>query len=79
MLLKEPEWKQLRDAARSNGVTVADWVRQNLRAALRREPLGNVEKKLAAVRAAAQHSYPTSDIAQMLSEIESGYMGEPSR
>lgn len=78
MLLEEPEWNRLRDAARSNHMTVAEWVRQCLRDAQRHEPLGDVEKKIAAVRAAAQHNYPTSDIAQMLSEIESGYI-EPCR
>jgi hypothetical protein len=32
-----------------------------------------VEKKLAAIRAAARHESPTSDIDTMLAEIERGY------
>ena len=43
-----------------------------------KEPLDGREKKLAAVRAAAQHAYPTADIDQMLDEISSGYqVAEP--
>jgi hypothetical protein len=30
--------------------------------------------KIEAVRAAAKHSYPTADIDEMLTEIESGYL-----
>jgi hypothetical protein len=41
--------------------------------ARRREPVGNVGKKLDCVRAAARHSYPTADIDDMLAEIERGY------
>lgn len=46
-----------------------EWVRQALRAA----PEGDPKKKLAAVRAAARHEFPTADIGQMLAEIERGY------
>ena len=48
-------------------------VRQALAAARRREPVGNVGKKLDSVRAAARHSFPTADINDMLAEIERGY------
>ncbi len=57
-------------------MTVAEWVRQALRAAYRKEPTGNPDKKLAVVRAAALNSYPTADIDQMLAEISSGYGSE---
>jgi hypothetical protein len=39
----------------------------------RRRPLDEVEKKLEAIRAAARHESPTSDIDTMLAEIERGY------
>jgi hypothetical protein len=39
----------------------------------RREPVGNVGKKLDSVRAAVRHSFPTADINDMLAEIERGY------
>jgi hypothetical protein len=55
-------------------MSVAEWVRQALTLARRAEPQGGVEKKLAAVRAAARHESPTSDIDTMLAEIERGYL-----
>lgn len=60
--------------ARSRHMSIADWVRQALDLARRREPVGDVGKKLAAIRAAAQHQGPPSqDIGVMLAEIERGY------
>jgi hypothetical protein len=56
-------------------MTVAAWVRETLRAARRREPLGDVSDKVAAVRAATQHDFPTGDIDEMLGDIERGYLG----
>ena len=79
VLLDEPELKEIRRFARAQRMTVAEWVRQALRAARRREPLGDSGKKLEVVRAAAGHSYPTADIDQMLAEIERGYGGEGPR
>jgi len=54
-------------------------VRQALAHARRREPLGDVEKKLAAVRAAAALNLgPEADIETMLAEIERGYLSDRS-
>ena len=75
VLLEEPELKEIRRTARANRMTVAEWVRQALRAARRRESSGNVERKLAAIRAAARHSFPTGDVEQLNEEIERGYRG----
>jgi hypothetical protein len=41
--------------------------------ARRREPSGDMGKKLEAVRAATRHNFPSGDIESMLAEIESGY------
>ena len=49
---------------------------QRLRAARRRQSSGDVSPKLAAIRAAAQHDYPTADIDEMNEEIERGYLGD---
>lgn len=57
-------------------MTVAEWVRQALRAARRREPTIDAAKKLEVIRAAARHTFPTADIDQMLAEIERGYLSE---
>jgi hypothetical protein len=79
VLLDEPELREIQKIARAERTTVAEWVRRALRSARRREPLGDPGKKLAAVRAAARHAYPTGDLDQMLAEIERGYLGENPR
>ena len=60
-------------------MSIAEWVRQTLSQARRSEPLGDAEKKLAAIRAAAAHdSGPAVGIGTMLAEIEKGYhSGQP--
>jgi len=59
--------------ARSRHMSIAEWVRQALELARRREPIGDSGKKLAVIRAAAQHDFPVSDIESMLADIEKGY------
>jgi hypothetical protein len=73
VILQDPEYREIQRAADAQRLSIAAWVRQALAAARRREPVGNVGKKLDSVRAAARHSYPTSDINDMLAEIERGY------
>lgn len=72
VLLDESEWREIQRAARARRVTIADWVRQALRAARRLEPRGDLDRKLVAVRRAARHFFPSADIDQMLDEIEQG-------
>jgi predicted 2-oxoglutarate/Fe(II)-dependent dioxygenase YbiX len=79
VLLDDADLREIQRMARAQRMTVAEWVRQALRAARRREPLGDVDKKIAVVRAAARQAFPTGDIEQILSEIEWGYVGEPRR
>ena len=73
VLIEETEYRKIFRVAKRQGMTLAEWVRQALRAAYRQEPLGDRDKKLAAVRTAASHEFPTADIDQMLVEIGSGY------
>ena len=44
VLLDEAEWRELRRVARARRMTVAAWVRETLRSARRREPLGDTER-----------------------------------
>jgi len=74
VLLEESEYRELRQVARRNRMTVSQWVRSALRAMRRREPMAGPEGKLAAVRAAVRHQFPTADIDRMLGEIERGYL-----
>jgi hypothetical protein len=73
VLLEEVELAEIRKAARRQRMTTAEWVRQALRAARRAAPGSDAKKKLAVVRAAVAHSFPTADIDQMLAEIERGH------
>jgi len=78
VILQDPEYREIQRAARSRRMSIAEWVRQALVHARRQEPRGDVEKKLAAVRAAARHESPTPEIDAMLREIEQGYTSNPS-
>lgn len=75
VLLEAEELRDLQRIARLRRMTLAEWVRQALREARSREPATDSRKKLDVIRAAAQHAFPTGDVAQVLSEIESGYIG----
>jgi len=75
ILLDEDELADIQRIARSRQMTVAEWVRQVLRAARQSETSGDAARKIEVIRAAARHSGPTADIGQMLSEIERGYLG----
>ena len=73
VILKDPEYREVKRAARSRQMSISEWVRQALEQAHRREPVGSAGKKLEAIRAAARGNYPTADIDRMLAEIEVGY------
>jgi len=73
VILQDPEYREIQRAARSRRISIAAWVRQALAAARRREPVEDVDKKIAAIRAAAKYEFPAGDIEQMLEEIERGY------
>jgi len=72
VLLDEADLARLRRVARKEGLTVSAWARRVLMESAKRAPQGDVSRKLAAVRAAAKHSFPAPDIDTMLAEIERG-------
>ena len=74
VIMQDPDYREIQRMARSRQMSVAEWVRQALDLARRREPLGNIGKKLEVIRAAARYDYPVSDIDGMLAEIERGYV-----
>jgi hypothetical protein len=78
VLLEEDEFDEIRRVARRHRMTVAEWVRQALRAARADEPDVDPQRKLAVVREATKGSYPTADIEVMLAQMEKGYRGEES-
>ena len=76
VILDDREMREIQRIARRHHMSVAEWVRQALRAARREEPHADARKKLESVRASLQHSFPTSSIEGMLAEIERGYLAD---
>jgi hypothetical protein len=73
VILQDPDYREIQRMARSRHMSIAEWVRQALDLARRREPASNTGKKLDVIRAAVGYAYPTGDIDTILREIESGY------
>ncbi|GMU67341.1 MAG: hypothetical protein AMXMBFR36_36150 [Acidobacteriota bacterium] len=73
VLLEEEELREVKRAARLARVSVADWVRDALRAKRQAAPASAPDRKLAVVRAATRHAFPVGEVGAMLAEIESGY------
>jgi hypothetical protein len=79
VIVQDPEYRDIQRAARLRRMSIAEWVRQALVQARRREPSREVASKLEVIRAAARMDFPTADIDHMLEEIERGYRsGMPS-
>jgi hypothetical protein len=75
VLLDDEELREIQMLAQMKQMTVADWVRQVLRAARRGESSTDPHRKLQAIQTAARHTFPSGDIDSMLDEIEAGYRG----
>ena len=69
VLLPDPEMEEIRRLARRERLSVGEWVRRILREGRSRQPVHEPQLKLKAVRRAAEYSFPTADIEQMLGEI----------
>jgi hypothetical protein len=76
VLFDDSELREIQHAARRQKLTVAEWVRQTLRAARRQEPTGDRARKLQAIREASRHRFPAGSIEEMLEEIERGYLDD---
>jgi hypothetical protein len=64
---------KIRRLARRERLSVGEWARRTLREARSRPSVQDPELKLKAIRRAAQYSFPTVEMDQMLAEIERGY------
>jgi hypothetical protein len=76
VILQDPDYREIQHMARARQMSIAEWVRQALAQARRREPMGGAGKKLEVIRAAARYVYPAGDIEGMLAEIEKGYVAD---
>ncbi len=72
VLFEDDEYRDIQITARKERVTVAEWVRQALRAARNKQSLDR-ETKLQAIVAATNYEFPTADIDQMLDEVSPGH------
>jgi predicted 2-oxoglutarate/Fe(II)-dependent dioxygenase YbiX len=77
VLLEEDELDEIREIARRQRTTVAQWVREAIREARRRSPAKDRAAKLQAIQRASECEFPTGDIRRMLAEIERGYRDAP--
>ncbi|MBT8461907.1 MAG: antitoxin [Gemmatimonadetes bacterium] len=73
VILVDEEMAEIREIARSEKTTVAEWVRRALRSARSSVPSRSRQQKLAALRVGSEHAFPAADVASMLDEIEHGY------
>ena len=73
VIVPDPDMEEIRRLARRERLTVGEWVRRALREARSRQPVHEPQRKLKSVRKAAEYSFPTAGIEQMLAEIERGY------
>lgn len=74
IVVADEELEAIRTAAARHGMTVSAWVRQAIRTARRRESDLAPNHKLAVLRRATEHAFPSGDIETMLAETEHGYL-----
>jgi len=70
VVVSEEEFDSIRTVARDQGMTTTGWVREVLGMACCHVASREVDRKLAAIRYAERHQYPTADMDQMLFEIK---------
>jgi hypothetical protein len=73
VLLDDNDYAALQQSAAARGLTVAEWVRQAIVAARRREASGDIDRKLEAIRTAVRHTGPTGPIERMTTDVERSY------
>ncbi len=79
VLVDEQEFEELQAYAEARGMTLSDWVRQQLRRAKQLGPKMERDRKLAAIRSVvtkSQRVHPpcqSPDIDRMLHEVSLGY------
>lgn len=74
VVLQDSEYEKILECAKTESVTLSEWVRFALRKAGNERSVAEVEAKLDAIRTAAEYSFPSAEIKNMLSEVERGYL-----
>ena len=80
VVVKDEELESFTRAASTLGLTLSEWVRQELRRAERDICCDDVERKLAVLEQMVNYPDPppSPDIDQMNEEIERGYLSDDS-
>ncbi len=77
VLFDDEELDDIRAQAASERVTVAEWVRQALRAARKAAAPPDAATRILAVRdAAARYAFPVDSVESMNADIARGYTGD---
>ena len=79
VLLADRDYREIQRLAKAKNLSIAEWVRQALEAARRKQPIGDGARKIDSIRVAARHDYPTADIDDMNAEIARGHGSERPR
>jgi hypothetical protein len=74
VLLDDDELRAIQRLAKTRHMSTAEWVRGALRAGVEVETGPGQAVKLAALRRAAMHAFPTGDIDRLIAETERGYL-----
>jgi hypothetical protein len=78
VLMPEAQYGAIRRLARSQGVSVGEWVRRVLDDACRRTSARSPQDRIARLRELSRHRFPSGDIQAMNREIGLGYVAEPA-
>jgi hypothetical protein len=71
VILKDAEYREIRRAAGSRHLSIAEWVRLALlQSARQQEPMDSMAKKLESIRIAAQFEFPAGDADKLHSELD---------
>ena len=73
-ILRASDYLEITRLARARQITPSEWARQAIIQALNSEITAVTTRKREALRAATKYDFPPADIAQMLAEIEQGYL-----
>jgi hypothetical protein len=73
VLIPDEEMTSIQRQAKSENLSVGEYVRGALREVEARRQTRSSAAKLASIREASKHSFPTSDIEEVNREIERGY------
>ncbi len=73
VLIPDEEMASIQRQAKSENLTVGEYVRRALREVESLRPTKSPAAKLASIREAALYSFPTAGVEEMNREIERGY------